>query len=147
MPAPLPDRPHLDQLKNQAKDLLKGHKAGDPEALRRIQANHPRLGASSAHEIQSSRLTLSGAQLVIAREYGFSSWPKLKAHVESLAPGADDLVDQFKQALRADDAAGVRRLLSTRPMLKAKIDEPLGPFDSPVITNVRSKEMLDVLLA
>ena len=32
-------------------------------------------------------------------------------------------------------------------MLRAKIDEPLGPFDSPVITNVRSKEMLDVLLA
>jgi ankyrin repeat protein len=147
MATPLPDRPDLDQLKNQAKDLLKGHKAGEPEALRRIQANHPRLDGSSAREIQSSRLTLSGAQLVIAREYGFSSWPKLKAHVESLAPGADDLVDQFKQALRADDAAGVRRLLSTRPMLKAKIDEPLGPFDSPVITNVRSKEMLDVLLA
>ena len=85
MPTPLPDRPNLDQLKNQAKDLLKGHNARDPEALRRIQANHPRLGASSAHEIQASRVTLSGAQLVIAREYGFASWPKLKAHVESLA--------------------------------------------------------------
>ena len=85
MPTPLPDRPNLDQLKNQAKDLLKGHKAGDPEALRRIQANHPRLGASSVDEIQASRFTLSGAQLVVAREYGFSSWPKLKAHVAAPA--------------------------------------------------------------
>ena len=73
MPTPLPDRPNLDQLRNQAKDLLKGHKAGDPEALRHIQANHPRLGASSVHEIRASRFTLSGAQLVVARAYGFSS--------------------------------------------------------------------------
>jgi ankyrin repeat protein len=143
----MPDRPNLDQLKNQAKDLLKGHKAGDLEALQRIQANHPRLAGSPAHQIQASRFTLSGAQLVLAREYGFSSWPKLKAHVESLSPGADDLVDQFKHAIRADDAAGARHLLEAHPMLRAMINEPLGPFDSPVITNARSKEMLDVLLA
>src|SRR5262249_49641276 len=99
MATPLPDRPDLDQLKNQAKDLLKGHKAGDPEALRRIRANHPRLAGSPAHQIQASRFTLSRAQLVLAREYGFASWPKLKAHIESLSPGADDLVDQFKRAM------------------------------------------------
>jgi ankyrin repeat protein len=143
----MPDRPNLDQLKNQAKDLLKGHKVGDPESLRRIEANHPRFAGSDAHQVQASRFTLSGAQLVIAREHGFSSWPKLKAHVESLSPGVDDLVDQFKQAMRADDAAGARRLLEAHPLLRAKIDEPLGPFDSPVITNARSKAMLDVLLA
>src|SRR6516225_1260160 len=97
MPAPLPDRPNLDQLKNQAKDLLKGHKAGDPEALKRISANHPRLGSASVDEIEASRFTLSGAQLVIAREYGFSSWPKLKAHIESLSPGVDELVEQFNR--------------------------------------------------
>jgi ankyrin repeat protein len=59
----------------------------------------------------------------------------------------DDLVDQFKQVLRADDAAGARRLLEEHAVLKAKINDPLGPFDSPVVTNVRSKGMLDVLLA
>jgi hypothetical protein len=57
MPTPLPDHPNLDQLKNQAKDLLKGQKAGDPETLARIQVNHPRLGASSVHEIRASRFT------------------------------------------------------------------------------------------
>jgi hypothetical protein len=51
------------------------------------------------------------------------------------------------EAMRADDAAGARRLLEAHPMLRAKINEPLGPFDSPVITNARSREMLDVLLA
>ncbi len=106
MATPLPERPNLDQLKNQAKDLKKAHKAGDPKALERIQANHPRLAGSSVHEIQTFRFTLSGAQLVIAREYGFTSWPKLKAHVESLAPGAERLVEQFTQAIRSDDAAG-----------------------------------------
>ena len=70
----LPLEPNLDQLKNQAKDLLKAHKASDPEATQRVRESHP--GWSGA------KLRLSDAQLVIAREYGFASWPKLKAHVE-----------------------------------------------------------------
>jgi ankyrin repeat protein len=63
------------------------------------------------------------------------------------AKDLDDLVDQFRRAMRADDAAGARHLLEAYPILKAKIDEPLGPFDSPLITSARSKAMLDVLLA
>jgi ankyrin repeat protein len=59
----------------------------------------------------------------------------------------DDLVEQFQQAVRTDDVAGARRLLEAHSMLRAKIDEPLGSFGSPAIINVRSKEMLDVLLA
>ena len=59
----------------------------------------------------------------------------------------NDLVDQFQKALRADDVARVRELLEDYTVLRAKIDEPLGLFDSPAITNARSKEMLDVLLA
>ena len=147
MVTPLPEHPDLDQLKNQAKDLVKNHKAGDPQALARIQSNHPRLAGSSVQQIQAFRFTLSGAQLVIAHEYGFTNWPKLKAHVESLSSGQAGLLEQFKTAIRTDDAASVRRLLEAHPVLRAKIDEPLGPFDSPVITNARSKEMLDVLLA
>jgi len=34
-----------------------------------------------------ARFSLSDAQLVVAREYGFESWPKLKHHVESVAHG------------------------------------------------------------
>jgi ankyrin repeat protein len=60
---------------------------------------------------------------------------------------ATGLVEQFTQAIRSDDAQSARRLLESHPVLRAQIDEPLGPFDSPLITNVRSKEILDVLLA
>jgi ankyrin repeat protein len=54
-PRPLPDRPNLRHLKDQAKDLLK-------------------TGAAAS---------LTDAQFQIARLYGFASWPKLKAHVGS----------------------------------------------------------------
>jgi hypothetical protein len=65
----------------------------------------------------------------------------------SVSPSADDLVDQLKEAVRADAAASARHLLDAHPMLRARINEPLGPFDSPLITNAGSKAMLDVLLA
>ena len=73
----LPLRPSLTQLKNQAKELLRGFRSGDANSISRFGESHPRT---------SDRLNplLTDAQLVIAREYGFSSWPKLKRHVESL---------------------------------------------------------------
>jgi Family of unknown function (DUF5990)/Domain of unknown function (DUF5655) len=67
MPA-LPRRPDLDQLRRQARELLRAVAANDEQALRRI-------GAVSRNQ------TLSAAQLAIAREYGFASWPKLRAEV------------------------------------------------------------------
>ena len=57
-----------------------------------------------------------------------------------------DRVEQIKQALQADDADRVRGLLDSDPELKTKVNEPLGPFDSPPIVNVRSRAMLDALL-
>ncbi len=65
----LPARPDLEQLRHQAKDLLARAHPQDAEALARIQA-------------VSDRLILASAQLAIAREYGFDSWPKLKREVE-----------------------------------------------------------------
>jgi hypothetical protein len=61
-------RPDLDQLRRQARELLRAAAAGDEEALRRILA-------------VSQKQTLSAAQLAIARAYGFASWPKLRAEV------------------------------------------------------------------
>jgi ankyrin repeat protein len=60
---------NLEQLRKQAKELVRAARAGEPEALGRL-GDLP--------------LRLSSAQLVIAREVGFSSWPKLKAHIERL---------------------------------------------------------------
>ncbi|MGH3151495.1 MAG: DUF5990 family protein [Streptosporangiaceae bacterium] len=65
----LPARPDLDQLRHQARELHRAARDGDARALRR-------LGQASG------TVTLSAAQLAIARDYGFASWPRLKAEVE-----------------------------------------------------------------
>jgi len=64
----LPGRPDLDQLRRQARELLRAAAAKDEQALGRIR-------------VVSQKQTLSAAQLAIAREYGFASWPKLRAEV------------------------------------------------------------------
>jgi hypothetical protein len=65
----LPLRPNPDHLAREAKALLRAAKAGDSSAFTRMQA----IGPDN---------NLATAQLAIAREYGFPSWPKLKAEVE-----------------------------------------------------------------
>jgi hypothetical protein len=65
----LPGRPNLDQLRRQARELLRAAADGEPSALTRIRA-------------VSGRISLSAAQLAVAREYGFASWPALHAEVE-----------------------------------------------------------------
>ncbi len=57
-----------------------------------------------------------------------------------------DPLELLKKAFQANDAPLFRKLLDRFPGFKARINEPIGPFDSPAITNVRSREMLDVLL-
>jgi hypothetical protein len=65
----LPARPNLGQLRRQARELLRAAIDGEPAALTRIRA-------------VSGRVSLSAAQLAVAREYGFASWPALHAEVE-----------------------------------------------------------------
>lgn len=81
---PLPSQPDLRHLKNQARDLLKSGQAQ----------------------------TLSEAQFKTARLYGFASWPKLKAYVDSLG-----LVGELKAAIDAEDLGLVKRLMSRHPDL------------------------------
>lgn len=82
MPKKLPANPSLEHLRNQAKALLKAHQQSLFEANSRIQGSHPEWSRSSMEQIQSADISLSDAQWVIAREYGFDSWEKLKHHVE-----------------------------------------------------------------
>src|SRR5580765_4392426 len=143
----LPSRPNLEQLKNQAKDLLKSFKSGNPGAIERIRENHPRRSGALEPEMNVAELSLIDAQLVIAREYGFANWPKLKEHVDAVVLDAGDPMELFKRAFADHDADLFRRLLDRHPDLRAKINEPVAAFDAPVITRVRSREMLEVLLA
>ena len=78
----LPPVPSLESLKNQAKQLLKAHQAGDPDACSRIGSSFPRLAESGEAEIHAAAFSLRDAQLVVAREYGYASWPKMAAVIE-----------------------------------------------------------------
>jgi hypothetical protein len=113
MPAKrLPPRPDLDHLKYQARDVLTDHRAGSPDAIRRIREFHPRFGTASDAEIGSALLKLSDVQLTIAREHGFASWPKLKRHVEGLQD-IERRVADLRAAFARADRETRRRLLET----------------------------------
>jgi hypothetical protein len=96
----LPSRPSLEQLKKQAKSILKGHQSANPEVLREIQEHHPRWRSASDAAIQRAGFTLTDAQLVVANQYGFESWAKLKAHVARFqtASSSDAEVNELRSA-------------------------------------------------
>jgi ankyrin repeat protein len=80
----LPSRPDLEQYKKQAKDLARDCELGIPGALTRISRHHPRFHKSPESEIRNASVALTDAQLVIAREHGFESWPRFAKHIEML---------------------------------------------------------------
>lgn len=122
----LPSRPNLEQLKNQAKTILRGHRAANPDILKLIQEHHPRWLKSSEAAIQIAGFTLSDAQLVVANEYGFETWAKLKAHVQlHESPVASQAsLNALREAAGRGDLVLVNKLLDAKPSL---INEAGGP--------------------
>jgi ankyrin repeat protein len=108
----LPARPDLDQLKRQAKELLAELREREPE----------------------KDFALHDAQFRLAREYGFDSWPKLKAFVE----GVTDR--RFCDAVRAGDLPQVRAMVQARPGLARRN----GPLHIAVMD--RAPEMVRLLM-
>ena len=90
--ADLPARPDLDQLRHQARELLRAAQRGDPQATARIRA-------------VTGKIILSSAQLALAREYGFASWAKLKLEVER------------RDILNSRDLSRLTNLLAEHPEL------------------------------
>ena len=124
----LPSNPNLDHLKYQAKDLLKERAARTPGAAQRIREFHPRFRRATDAGIFDAQLSLSDAQLTIAREYGFPSWARLKRHIQK--PTLSDRLDlphqqrienaTFRCAvelLDTGDVAGLRAHLNQHPNL------------------------------
>jgi len=64
-----------------------------------------------------------------------------------MAPETSDPAAELVDAVQADDSTRLRRLLDGHPELRAKINDPLGPFDSPVLNSARSREVIDALTA
>jgi ankyrin repeat protein len=98
-------REHTDlgQLKRQAKELLEAFRAGEAAATSEVNAHY--------RDADRNTFALHDAQLVIARAYGFASWPKLKAFVDGV--NAKQLVD----GVRAGDLERVEAMLRRRPEL------------------------------
>lgn len=111
MTSALPDDADLLFEKKQAKALLKACRAGDPAALTRVQAH-----LSSRRSGDVSQLTLADAQFVIARERGFPSWTKLKAHIEAHQPIAQQ-AERLLHAAWNGQLEIVTRLLTRTPAL------------------------------
>lgn len=86
----LPEHPNLRHLKDQAKDLFNAGKTK----------------------------SLTDARFKIARIYGFASWSKLRAHIETL-----EETGALKQAIDTNDFERVRVLMSNNPGLHRA---PLG---------------------
>ena len=78
----LPDHPNLEQYKKQAKELGRDVATGLPSALARMHRHHPRLRNPASD--RPDAITLADAQLVLAREHGYESWPKFAKHIETL---------------------------------------------------------------
>jgi hypothetical protein len=114
----LPARPSLEQLRKQAKELLRAYHLGDQRAVARFRAN--------ARVPSGKRVALVNAQLVLAREYGFPSWARLKHYIESLQRPADfdeplwgrDTWPFLSAAYRGDEAT-VRAMLARDPSLSS----------------------------
>ena len=106
----LPARPDLDQLRHQARDLLRAARAGDADAVARIrEVSLPLTGPAT--------LTLTAARLALAREYGFPSWARLKAEVEARTRDLAEKAVAFCEASIRDWTGRAARMLAETPEL------------------------------
>jgi ankyrin repeat protein len=113
VPDPLSERSDPGQLRRRAKELRDAARAGDAAALQRLAHNHPAPPAGPVR--------LAVAQLVIARELGFPSWPRLIAALEAdaasrralsafLAASTEGRMRQAGEILHADPGIARRSL-------------------------------------
>jgi Ankyrin repeats (3 copies) len=121
----IPLHPNLEQYKKQAKDLVKARNSGDSEASLRINQFHPRLGKLPGTERQSA-FTLADAQLVIAREHGFESWPKFAKHLEAMNQESSpvSLWESARNAVITGDVSALERLLCENPQFFSQEQPP-----------------------
>lgn len=125
--ASLPQDPDLGQLRNQARDLQRAVHHGEPAALARVSRWHP--GPPPA-----GPFPLTAAQLVIARQHGFTSWARMRRYIQVVTgrawtpgkppPGDESLADRFLRLAcltytddEPADRAAATRLLAEHPEL------------------------------
>ncbi len=126
----LPERPNLEHLKNEAKALLRQAQANDSEAVKRFDQ-------------PPASLRLADAQLVVARDYGFASWAKLKRSVE----GFETQRDALFAGIRAGDRDAVSKILEENPSLsRARDPHSFGSTTITAAINRGDRGLVDILL-
>jgi ankyrin repeat protein len=105
----LPPRPSLDQLRRRAKELRDAARSGDAAALGRITARTPAA--------RPGTVTLAAAQLAIAREHSYPSWPQLVAEVQARTAEQGKRADEFLAASIGDWTGRAARMLARDPWL------------------------------
>jgi len=95
------ETPDIDQLKRQARELLEAYRAQSPDTVIEVAAHH--------RTATPETLALHDAQFVLARSYGFESWPKLKAAVDGVTTA------RLHEAVQRGDVGAARALLARRP--------------------------------
>ena len=133
----LPERPNLEHLKKQARNLLRDAQASEKDALARFAAWNIALPAKLADVLH-----------VLAREHGFETWPELKLRIEM---SSGDPAEALSAAIKSDKAEQVREVLKRHAALKTRINEPLPnyDFDMPAIVAAagrQNREVVDALL-
>lgn len=108
----LPSNPHIDVPKREARDLLKDVRAQKIEALERVASRHPKFRDAAPASIASAKFALADAQLVLAREYGFSNWTDLKQRIDG-----NTVTGLLLEAIQRDDCETTIRLLKAHPNL------------------------------
>lgn len=130
----LPANPNLEQLKKQAKELLRLYRSGDVAAIARFRAALPAVAGKPDADIVAFGLRLHDAQSCLAREHGFPSWPDLKSYVDAQGRHGEDHDARVLRWLRrvypgdiagtvdrAKPAVAVRMLADTPDLLQ---DDP-----------------------
>jgi len=108
----LPERPHLDIPKREARELLNLWRKGDREAFERIRNRHPRFAKANDAALAAGPFRLNDAQLVIAREYTLGNWNILKQRIK-----ANSAANALEAAIRADDRDAAVQLIQANPQL------------------------------
>jgi ankyrin repeat protein len=125
--------PDLEQLRRQAKELLAAFRDGDAAAVAEVRIRY--------RDADREHFALHDAQLVLARSYGFGSWPKLKAYVDGVT------VRRLVEAVRANDFSAVESLIDARPEVANM--EVAGDDEHRAIHHavlIRSPEMVRLLM-
>jgi len=129
------EHPDIDQLRRQARELLEAYRAQSLDAIIEVAAHH--------RTATPETFALHDAQFVLARPYGFESWPKLKAAVEGVT------TKRLHEAVKKGDLDAARALLARRPEI---VDLLPGGLSGPEIRTlhiavmVRDVEMTRLLL-